>query len=177
MFIVQNQLIMTDIDTINRLKSLYGESPVNNLFFNIIARRKNKASITKVDRILGLMLNEDENVNRGEIVRLMQELDALGFGRFVPGRHSKPSRMEWSVDVRELAKAAMGESETVSEVQPGELDDDHEEDTDCDVLEHKFYLRSDCLVSIKLPVDLTAAEADRLAGFLKSLPIESGKDL
>lgn len=178
MFYSHNSDIMTDINAINRLKSLYGESPANELFFKILARRKRRAWITKVDRILGLMLSEDEsvNVNRGEIVRLMQELAGLGFGRFVPGRHSRPSRMEWSVDVLELAKVAMGESDTVSEVQPEDINDEADEDADSEVLEHKFYLRSNFLVRIELPMDFTASEADRLAGFLKSLPIEAEVD-
>jgi transcriptional regulator with XRE-family HTH domain len=37
-------------------------------------------------------------------------------------------------------------------------------------IRHTFHLRPDVSVSFDLPEDLTSAEADRLAGFIKSLP-------
>lgn len=39
-------------------------------------------------------------------------------------------------------------------------------------LKHTYNLRPDCQIDFVLPADLTAREADRLAGFIKSLPLE-----
>lgn len=45
-----------------------------------------------------------------------------------------------------------------------------------DTIHHRFQLRTDYIVKLKLPEDLTAREAKRLATFLKSLPFEEEDD-
>lgn len=37
-------------------------------------------------------------------------------------------------------------------------------------LKHMFHLRADYQVALELPVDLTEKEAERVAGFVRSLP-------
>ncbi len=50
-------------------------------------------------------------------------------------------------------------------------EEDGEEATS-NFLEHYFNLRVDYQLELTLPVDLTIAEADRLAAFIKSLPLD-----
>ncbi len=46
------------------------------------------------------------------------------------------------------------------------------EEVGTDFLTHKFNLRPDLKVVFNLPLDLTEKEAQRLAGFITSLPME-----
>ena len=45
-------------------------------------------------------------------------------------------------------------------------DDENEDETHEELLEHRFRLRPDVVVAIELPSDLTAAEAERLSNFI-----------
>ena len=158
-------------DIINLLRGFYGESELSRAFFEILARRKNDTRVTKVDRILGLLLNDGARVVRQDVVRLMQRLSEMGLGKFVVGRHSKPSRFEWQTSALDAARAASGESNEIDlsapPVSEAEQDDSGEED----MLEHRFHLRPDFNLTMELPVDLTPVEAERLAAFIKTLPL------
>ncbi len=80
----------------------------------------------------------------------------------------------------EVGKAATGELDEVTFVEPDELEGIDDETTtgesDEEILEcydHPFKLRKDFApIVLSLPVDLTKAEAERIAAFVKSLPLE-----
>lgn len=159
-------------DIIKLLQNLYQESGLSRAFFDILARRKNDARITKVDRMLGLLLNDGVHVSRLDVVRLMQKLGEMGLGRFVLGRHSKPSRFEWQASALEVARVASGESNEIDLSAPTPVSEDAQDDAvEDDVLEHRFHLRPDFNLTIELPVNLSPSEAERLAAFIKTLPI------
>lgn len=54
--------------------------------------------------------------------------------------------------------------------EDGELEDLYEGEGG--LLAHTFNLRSDLVIEIRLPSDLSANEAERLSLFVKSLPME-----
>ncbi len=86
--------------------------------------------------------------------------------------------MQWELSIRGLASTAKGESTTIGHVpaisreETLEAEDPIVLEPSKMVLDHTFQLRADYKVEIKLPSDLSEAEAKRLAAFLVTLPIE-----
>lgn len=159
-------------DIISKLRQLCAESDASRRFFELLAARKNNPTSTKVDLILRFLLREGMEVTRQEIIEIMKGLQALGLGEFIPGRHSKPSRFAWARSAIEVGQVATGESEKIDLSGTGFARDPIDGDADEDEFrEHQFHLRPDFVASIELPVDLTPLEAERLAAFVKTLPL------
>ncbi|KVP19388.1 hypothetical protein WJ85_07830 [Burkholderia ubonensis] len=80
----------------------------------------------------------------------------------------------------DVGKAAIGETDEIEILGPDELEDFDEEDIRIeddedfiDCYEHPFKLRKGFEpIVLSLPTDLTSQEAERIAAFVKSLPIE-----
>jgi hypothetical protein len=66
-----------------------------------------------------------------------------------------------------VAKAAAGEPAIIEQIP---------EESKVGSLQHSFHLRADTEVTLDLPADLSQSEADRLAAFVKTLPLESEED-
>lgn len=150
------------------LRELYKRDVTTKIFFDHMAQRQRNQTETKVDRILQVLGSGGHDVARGDIVDFFKRLQELECGQFVPGRHGWPSRFVWHVEVTEAARAASGEEEYVPRIQ-------EEMAAPPDVpafLTHTYNLRPDLQLKFDLPVDLTEREADRLAGFIKSMPME-----
>lgn len=151
-----------------QLSELYKSNRAAQVFFDLMASRKRNQSESKVDRILDLLNSEEDKVSRGEIIALFRQLEELGCGEFVAGRHGWPSRFVWDVGCVSASRAAAGESEDIEEISE---EADVEPQTP-DFLTHTFNLRPDLEVKFGLPLDLTPNEADHLAGLIKTLPME-----
>ena len=74
-----------------------------------------------------------------------------------------------------LPRHVPGHWPTLALVQPVAIepeaaveDDDQEES----ILDHYFNLRADYQLELQLPIDLSKEEAERLATFVRSLPLE-----
>lgn len=131
------------------------------------AKRKNDSRETNIDR-----LAYKADLRRSEVVRVAKLLAELGHCKFVPGRHSHPSRIEWISSLRSVGLAATGRTNTIDEL---DIDTAVEDDDDEQVLveghiSHVFQLRPDVPIKFDLPANLTQAEAQRLARFVESLP-------
>ena len=119
------------------------------------------------------------NTSYRDIIKVFKELDRIGAGEFKAGRRGAQSRMEWRFSVQSLGQAANG---TVRE--PKGINEDDLEDTNADVgedaswnepdwidwIDHTFQLRPDLQITFRLPADLNSKEAERLAGFIRSVP-------
>ena len=153
---------------VDKVRKLYDKNSTARLFFDNMASRQRNQNETKVDRILAILKSEGNEVPRGEIINLFKQLQDAGCGQFVPGRHSWPSRFVWSVESLGAAKVATGEVQEAQSIADGEgLGNESQ-----DMIKHVFNLRSDLEVSFELPLDLTEKESERLATFLRSLPME-----
>ncbi len=149
------------------LRDLYNSDPTAQVFFDHMVTRQRNQTETKVDRIIRVLQNQGHQVSRGQIVNLFKTLQELGLGQFVAGRWGWPSRFVWDVELIEAAKVATGE-----ETDVGRIGGEGEQEEDGNFLTHTFNLRPDLQVRFELPVDLTVKEAQRLAQFIGSLPME-----
>ncbi|CAM2065749.1 hypothetical protein SCOR_10220 [Sulfidibacter corallicola] len=164
---------VTDVlDDVNLedLKKLYKEDKIAQGFFDIIAQRKRGRKVTDVNQVIKMLKKEDVKVNRQDASSLLRTLEKIGCGKYIPGRHSYRSRIEWDVSMISVGRAASGESEEVEEF------DEDINDVESGLLAHSFHLRSDLTVEFELPVDFTKSDADRLASFIRTLPFDLDDD-
>lgn len=160
---------MSDGVNIEGLRDMYRQNPVARAFLDHAAQRERDRAETTVDRIHAVLKGEGSDPSRAEVVSIFQLLETLGCGKFIIGRRGKASRFAWSASIADVGRAAVGEQQTVSEI-PETASEAIE--ASAELLAHRYYLRPEMMVSIDLPVDLTMFEADRLAAFIKSLPME-----
>jgi hypothetical protein len=153
------------------LRTLYTLRPTNKAALDHFAGRRYSSTRTTVERLQALLRQEGHDVPRGDIIDLFKGLEAAKCGKFVVGRKGHPSRFEWSVSLISVGRAAAGE---VTEVQALSESEQNavieEEEAGGGWIAHCFVLRPGVEVRLDLPSDLTNAEADRLAEFVRALP-------
>ncbi|MEA2559563.1 MAG: hypothetical protein QOH06_1067 [Acidobacteriota bacterium] len=149
------------------LKTLYAKDNVAKAFFDHMAARKRNQAETKVDRVLVVLANE--GLSRGDVVELFKGLEEVGCGQFVIGRRGWPSRFVWSVSSLAASHLATGEVALMEDVTADSAEESEEAD---EFLSHTFNLRPDLPITLDLPADLSVKEAERLALFVRSLPME-----
>jgi hypothetical protein len=168
-----NQTI--DIALADSLKAIYKTNDEARSLLDNFAARKRDVSETTVERAAQLT-----GSSYNEMLGAFRELAATGAGAFKVGRHGAKTRIEWEYSVRSLGAAAKGEGRPVK-LDPEELEDSEDEEiaSEADALEegdvvHEFLLRPGRKIRLELPADLTQREAERLAGFVQSLPFDDG---
>jgi len=158
--------------TINteKLKRLYSGNRAIKALLNNASKRKHNVSTTNVDRLMALLINEENTVvGRQELIKALRELETLGCGRFIIGRRGQPSRFEWGVQITSLGKAVMGAAGAALAGQPSA---GSALVVESERIPHAYQLRPGMTVNLDLPVNLTAKEAQRLAEFIRTLPFE-----
>ncbi|HYI12734.1 MAG TPA: hypothetical protein VEK57_27035 [Thermoanaerobaculia bacterium] len=90
-----------------------------------------------------------------------------GAGTFIVGRNQRPTRFHHTVDAVTLANAARGEGEGVAGADTPPLAGGGDAAA---VIDHRYVLRPDFHITVRLPTDLTKTEATRLAEFIRTLP-------
>jgi hypothetical protein len=172
------ELMMPPVDT-NKvdakvLKHLYANSPVAKATLDYFASRTYNAVSTKVDSLETRLRRAGHELPRRDVVGVLKQLADAGCGNFVTGRRGQPSRLEWSVQLTSVAKAARGEGSAVAKLDPTETEvPEEEDDVPAGLLRHPFRLRPELTLSLDLPENLTAKEAMRLADFVKTLPFDA----
>lgn len=151
---------------IKGLRDLIEESSDAKTFFEDLASRVKNYRVTTVDQAM-----RRTGAGRSEIVDIFKKMESFDLGTFVVGRRNGVSRFEWSVGMVETAQAAFGEIDEI-QVASAEIEDDDADDEQTQAVKHSFVLRQDQTpLSFYLPKDLTEKEAERLAKFIQSLPI------
>lgn len=159
---------MADGVNIDGLRDLYRSSREARVFLDHAAQRERDRAEMTVESAQAILRTMGLEVSRGEIIDLYQRFEALRCGKFIIGRRGKPSRFAWSVSIVSVGRAAVGETGDVAEIPETPA----ASDVAVEMLPHVFYLRSTLPVSIELPSDLTEREAERLANFIRALPME-----
>ena len=59
-------------------------------------------------------MDEPVTLSRGDVIAVMRDLEEIGVGRFIVGRHNNPSRFEFAGNRSQIGKAAMGEVDQIT---------------------------------------------------------------
>jgi len=70
----------------------------------------------EISTITENMGDNTEKWSRAAIVSCMQELDELGFARFIKGARGKETRLEWIYPPKAIAAAARGDTEELEDL-------------------------------------------------------------
>jgi len=163
-----------DIDRAGGLQDFYQNDLTAKPLLDYFANRHRSASVTTVDRIQKELGGGDNGsgISRNQIVQVFRELENLGCGTFRVGRRGFQSRFDWKVPMVKVGRMAAAADNAV-ETKKRAIPNVGATDGDAPALEeHSFKLRRNIAVSIELPIDITAGEAERLAGFIKLIPRE-----
>jgi hypothetical protein len=150
------------------LQKLYTSNEAAKALGSLMASRQRNQNVTKLRRVEFLLKANGYEISRPDLIAVFRKLEELDCGQYVEGRRGWLSRFVWSVSSIDVFRAAMGEPTQIEALEHTEDDDDLEKDT----LEHSFNLRADLQIKFSLPTDLSATEAERLAAFIKTLPLE-----
>ncbi|MEZ6056206.1 MAG: hypothetical protein R3C01_05835 [Planctomycetaceae bacterium] len=160
---------------VTKLQTAYRDNEEVAAICDEMSGRQNNQAETKLKSFLSLLNRDRETpIKRWKIIAAFRLLEEVGCGRYVEGRHGHPSRFAWNPEYKSLAiaRAALGEAlvtvDQTEELVEGELS----VEGDDSLLEHYFNLRADYQLELSLPIDLTISEAERLAAFIRSLPLE-----
>lgn len=128
-----------------------------------------------------LPLPRDHVRQRG--ITALKKLQHCGVGKFTPGRRGKDTRLALiydTLDYRVLCdtylefKPATSDSGSTDAANARPSPSEHETLQDTDMLEHRFRLRREIELRLNLPANLTGQEAERLSGFIRTLPLSVG---
>ncbi len=133
------------------------------------ARQRNQTE-TKLHRMLSLLGNDGASIRKPALIAGFRELQRVECGKYIEGRRGWPSRFVWTVESINACRVAQGEQIEAAEFSP--VDDDVDDQEQNDTLDHYFNLRADFQVEIVLPIDMSQSEANRLAAFIQSLPLD-----
>ena len=165
------------VDLAKGLREIYKSDDAARSLFDNFAARTNDYRMTTVSRAAQIA-----EASRSETITLFREFERLGAGSFKAGRRGSKTRIEWDYSIRSLGAAAQGSVDQPEAIDKSKLDFDGEFDAlvseeesevgEGDLISHSFQLRPDLRLTIKLPVDLTAKEAERFAGFIRQVPFD-----
>jgi hypothetical protein len=121
-----------------------------------------------VDALLAQAKKEGVLVERLDLVKELKAFEGRGFGRFIVGRRGKASRFEPS----KAATAAAPENGERAEASAttSYVEAESTEPVPMGQILHRFNLRPNFEVEIRLPDDLSEREAERLAAYIRTLP-------
>jgi hypothetical protein len=151
---------------IGQLRHLYESDEACKDILDDFAEREKNSWRSSVDRVC-----QRTQLSRGDVIRVLKTLGEIGdgaLGRFVVGRRRQPSRFEWTKSSLSVGRAAAGEA---TELEERPTDEDEIEDDQGAMATYRFPLRKDCEIQFVLPSDLTEKEADRIANYVRTLPI------
>jgi hypothetical protein len=162
---------------LDRLRRLSTTQRSARLLLNYAARQSNTPGDAKmtVDSLHGILKCEEEPaVSRRELVQTLRAFAQAGCGRFVTGRHGRPSRFVWAHSLAWVGGAVSGGTGNSDGAKDAASNTNNlasePKATAASMFSHPFRLRPTLVVSVQLPNDLTAHEADRLARFIQTLP-------
>jgi len=153
-----------------RLLGLYANDAAARALLDHFANRERNQNTSTVRRVTANLTEGESPLSRGDIIRVFKELESIGCGIFKAGRKGYESRFEWRVSSKSVGQVAAGEtSEIEADVPPAGENADEVADQ---LVDHTYRLRPSLQLTLALPPDLTAAEAERLARFIMTLPFK-----
>lgn len=157
---------MTEEFNLTGIKELYKRNAIARDFLDHAAQRERDRTETTAERTIAILADAGRKISRGDAIDLFRRLEELGCGQFVIGRRGAPSRFVWAVGIVSVGKAAAGESQTVDVIPETPIQTR-------ETVNHLYHLRPDRQITLELPIDLTSREAERLAAFIRTLPMNT----
>lgn len=126
-----------------------------------------------VEELHTALSRELGNVAKSQVLSLLRVLEEQGLGELLLGRRGSKTRFRWQSDPRELLAK---EGFRVEPLSACVMDDAMGPSTSSDagsalLVAHRFRLRRGLDVELNLPEDMRPEEADRLASFVRTLPL------
>ncbi len=154
---------------VSKFRDSYFSNNVVRAICDHMASRTKNQNETATHRILFHLEREGQEFRRADVIAAFRALEEADCGRYVEGRRGWPSRFVWAV--RSLLVAGV----VTEGNDPAEVESDEEPDieiADDEMLEHSYWLRPELSITVELPADLTALEANRLSQFVSSLSFD-----
>jgi hypothetical protein len=166
-----------EICDFDKLKELYSSDHVAKAMLDVFGSWQRGQKMTELFRLSMDLREAGTATANSELIRVLRKLDRLGYGNFVTGRRGHPTRFEWKYCPVTVGIAAAG-IQPVRESEPVRKNENVDEGAietlvDTSAIDHRYRLRAEWIVDLRLPVDLTAWEATRLSDFIKTLPFEA----
>ncbi len=105
-----------------------------------------------------------------EAKELFEGIETLELGKFIVGRHTHPSRLQWHYTLPSIAAVAMGETDAFEPAGRGALP---RRDLANQLIDYVFQLRRDLKIKLSLPADFSQQDIVRLTAFLQTLPLSN----
>jgi hypothetical protein len=183
---------------IEGLKALYCSDTAAKPVLEYFTTCKPDENVVTVDDLQSFFLKKRNDITRQDVINLFKDLETLGVGDFKIGRRTQKTRFVSKISLVSVGQAVVDVNKTEEVNQANqELEKAHREpEQDIEVvrepensrdlgikelsaanqeraekfLTHSFPLRPNLVISLNLPLDLTDSEAERLSGFIKTLP-------
>lgn len=180
-------------ETIAKVIDWIEESGHNGLSDDRPSKNEYDTVVTEA-RELEAQENPDLDLQRWQVIEVLKALgEKADVGVFITGRRGRETRFEWTYTPSSVAQCAKGEDEVLVPTTPNDNGEDDEgenspnpsEDTASrHIVEastksqsgdktHRYWLRDDYEVVIKLPSDLTSDETEHLASFVRAIRTSS----
>lgn len=188
--------------SIEKLKSFYTSQPAAKPVLDCFAARRNNEFVMTVDDLQAAFQKKQYPIQRQDIVNVFKGLKEIGCGEFKSGRRTQKSRFQSTISLARIGKAVFdgkteGEGVDQFNQEPDEVQQKPEHDVETfekiegnknsetreasaveqagleNLLIHSYVLRPNLTVGLKLPVNLTVSEAERLSGYIKTLPFNT----
>jgi hypothetical protein len=176
---------MNELENLEKLRRLYRANAAAKALLDYFSERQRNATETPLSRLETVLSERSTPVPRWDLISLAKEIAELGYGEFVVGRRGRESRIVWKVGINSLAHAAQGQQ---NNIDPLNEDDPPNSaavplGTSTPVAPRpaimclSFPLRQDSgggvlNAQLTLPKDFNRRDAERLIGFIKTLPFD-----
>lgn len=183
----------------NKFLRFAGRNAVGKLLLEQLPMLPTPPKVTTVDEIVDEWLPAQRNseLTRKDVIDAAHTMDKQGIVKYVVGRRGGDTRILWQFNTGDLSEDAEDEGDEAEEVKTSHRPDSQiaamiapqravESDFGAPVplavsapsasqtpgaaIDHFFRVRPDFAITLSLPTDLSVAEAERLAAFIKTLP-------
>ena len=168
---------MTTKDLADRLQDLYHKNDIARAVFDDAAERRYVVAKTSVDRIARIA-----GTTRAKAGGLCMLLDMIGVATFKQakqtGDYKFPTRIHWRYVPRSIGLVAKGAEETLQDIHWDEADGVTEDaitsngasqPAAASFIENRYPLCEGRIETLRLPMDLTKPEVERLSKFMAAL--------
>lgn len=158
---------------ISEIRRIY-EGKSGKALLDFLAEKKPRGEVF-MRKLSSDLKRSGNTVLHPDLTKLIKKLHQLEVVRFIVGRRGQESRFRLTVEPVSLVQMARGERE---EYKPLDTEGSAKEagDDNAELLKHSYRLRPNLILGFELPSNLTLKEAEKLAGFIKTLPYDLYED-